>query len=214
MLLPVFSIAQPPTSTIVFAQPFVRGGFVEAVDESSLTLIPTSAEVSTANADETYVPIAVQPDEAVLIPYTVLAVSDMITHGTSMPPMRTVIECEDAEQEFGEAEMFLVNRWLWEASPKPSLKISHVTRDSAGTIFGGATVKLFRTVGDLLMETEISDPTTGAFTLSVFDDAEYYYHAVLEDSASSPVILASSGTVLASAFSQLNDLSRNDWTGS
>jgi hypothetical protein len=213
MLLPVFSIAQPPTATVVFPAPWDTRGVGMFGDEQDLVLIPRSTAFSATVQDAQGLVGVLGDEQPGAIPYASQWMADIITHGTSMPPMWTVAECEDPEQEFGEAEMFLVNQFLWATSPQPARKITKVTRDSTGVILGGATVKLFRTDEDRVLEQEISDPTTGAFTLSVFDQGFYYYTAVKEASASSTTILASSSTVLASASSQVTALSANTLQG-
>lgn len=213
MLLPVFSIASPPTAFVVFQSPWNAQGLGLFGDDRDVVLMPRSTAFSaTVQASQ---PLAVIDAETqpVAIPYASQWMADLYNHGTSAPPQYSMVECEDPEQEFGEAEMFLVTQFLWTTSPQPARKITKVTRDNTGAILGGASVKLFRTDEDLVLEREISDPATGAFTLSVFDAGYYYYTAVQEQSASSSMILASSGAVLASAGAQVTSLSTNTLQG-
>jgi hypothetical protein len=92
--------------------------------------------------------------------------------------------------------------------------LSAVTRDQTGAILGGCQVHLFRTAGDVAVDVIQSDPTTGAFTHTVFDQALYYYTGVKQESGSSSVIRGSSAAVLGSSTKQLGALSRNDLRGS
>jgi hypothetical protein len=214
LLLPYFSAAQPPTATVVVPVPgsqLAVGGFG---DEQDAVLIPRhNAFSATVQTSQPLVGVMGE-EQPTSIPYVMQAAEVIVTHGTSLPPVWTVAVCEDAEPDGGDWDAFLVNQFVWEASPQPARKITHVTRDQTGAILGTAAVKLFRTSNDKLLETEISDPTTGAFTLSVFDAARYYYTAVRADAASSTRIRASSSTVKASSTAQIAGIGRNDMTGS
>lgn len=213
MLLPVFSIAQPPTAFVVFPNQWDTQGMGLFGDDRDVVLMPRSTAFSaTVQASQ---PLAVIDAETqpVAIPYASQWMADLYNHGTSEPPQYTVVECEDAEQEFGEAEMFLVTQFLWTTSPQPARKISKVTRDSTGAILQQAVVKLFRTDEDLILEREISDPVTGAFTLSVFDAGYYYYTSVRETTADAGWWSADSGAILADTGAQVTGLSANDQQG-
>ena len=48
----------------------------------------------------------------------------------------------------------------WSTPPS----ISGITKNSAGTALGSCTVKLYATATDLVLQTVISDPSTGAYT--------------------------------------------------
>ena len=48
----------------------------------------------------------------------------------------------------------------WSTPPS----ISGITKDSAGTVLGSCTVKLYATATDLVLQSAISDPSTGAYT--------------------------------------------------
>ena len=58
----------------------------------------------------------------------------------------------------------LFGRALFSGTTPTRLTISGISRDSAGAILVSATVKLFRSDNDVLVETTISDAVTGAFT--------------------------------------------------
>ena len=62
--------------------------------------------------------------------------------------------------------------------------LSGVTRDSAGAILGGCTVKLFGTATDVLIATTTSDAGTGAYSFATFalGSTEYYAVAYLAGS--------------------------------
>jgi hypothetical protein len=55
------------------------------------------------------------------------------------------------------------------------LLITGVTKDGSGTIIGSATVKLYRAVDDVYLETCVSDPVTGAYSFSSVGLSETYY---------------------------------------
>lgn len=59
--------------------------------------------------------------------------------------------------------------------PATKLRIVGVTKDGTGAIIGSATVKLYRTVDDLLMDLCVSDAVTGAYSFSAIGLAETYY---------------------------------------
>lgn len=59
--------------------------------------------------------------------------------------------------------------------PAAKLRIVGITKDGTGTVIGSATVKLYRTVDDALMDTCVSDAITGAYSFSAIGLSESYY---------------------------------------
>lgn len=67
-------------------------------------------------------------------------------------------------------------------SPLPQVKflISGITKDSTSAIIGSCTVKLYRTIDDLVIETLTSDATTGVYSFSACS-ASFNYYVVAVD---------------------------------
>lgn len=59
--------------------------------------------------------------------------------------------------------------------PAVRLRIVGITKDAVGTVIGSATVKLYRTVDDALMDTCVSDAVTGSYSFSAIGLCESYY---------------------------------------
>lgn len=68
----------------------------------------------------------------------------------------------------------IFRRPLFASSTPTQFFISGVTKDSSGVPIGSCAVKLFRTSDDLLMQTTVSDPTTGAYSFGAVGSANMY----------------------------------------
>lgn len=90
---------------------------------------------------------------------------------------------------------------VWGDLPMPGapsgLHISGITKDSTGVVLGSCTVKLFRTVDDLLMETVTSDAVTGAYSFASVGLSETYY--VVAYKAGSPDVAGTTVNTLVGA---------------
>jgi hypothetical protein len=81
--------------------------------------------------------------------------------------------------------------------PATKLRITGVTKDSAGTILGGCEVTLHRTVDHYPLETITSNPVTGAYEFSTVGLAQNYY--VVSYKAGSPDVSGASVNTLIGA---------------
>jgi len=59
--------------------------------------------------------------------------------------------------------------------PTVGLLINGITKDKNGTVVVSATVKLYRTLTDQMMETTVSNATTGAFSFGMVGLSQAYY---------------------------------------
>ena len=82
------------------------------------------------------------------------------------------------------------NRALFASKVPTKLLISGVTRDSAGTILGGCTVRLFKTADNAFVDSVTSDATTGAYSFTTAGLSEAYY--VVAYKAGSPDVAGTS----------------------
>ena len=79
--------------------------------------------------------------------------------------------CQTVKLMAGDPDMFFKSPVMagdnWE--------LSGVTRDSTGAPLGGCTVHLFYASNDQFISAQISDPTTGAFTFQIGNNAGPFY---------------------------------------
>ena len=80
---------------------------------------------------------------------------------------------------------------VYPINPAQELLINGITRDKNGTIVGSATVDLYRTLTDQMVETVVSNASTGAFSFSAVGLGQQYY--IVAYKAGSPDI---AGTTL------------------
>jgi hypothetical protein len=68
----------------------------------------------------------------------------------------------------------IFRRALFASSVPTQFFISGITKDSSGTPIGSCVVKLFRTSDDLLMQSTVSNPVTGAYSFGAVGSANMY----------------------------------------
>jgi hypothetical protein len=82
-------------------------------------------------------------------------------------------------------EIMPITRFWWVIAPRGAggwSRITGITKDSAGAVLGGCTVRLFRTADDVEVDQAVSDAGDGTYSVGVPTDDTYYCVAYLPGS--------------------------------